>query len=280
MSASRPDHLPEFERPPLVEVALALQFNPIPRLRGVEFGRFWSLPAIRDAYPKVEEANPLPPINEAPDLSPAAPHDVKLELLSTPPMPRFVFLNEAGTQALQLQEDRFTHNWRKVGEGDEYPRYESIRSQFESELAELSNFVESEDLGQLVPNTCEVTYVNVVEIRGEANTHPLAAEILAPLRLYEALGGAELEAIRFEARHVIRDESHKFRGRLHVILQPSVRRTNGRPAYTLQLVARGAPSGDSIEAAMRFLDSGRDHLCRAFAEATTARMHETWGRVG
>lgn len=279
MSASRPDHLPEFERPPLVEVALALQFNAIPRLRGVEVGRFWSLPAIRDAYPRVEEANPLPPINEDPDLSPAAPHDVKLELLSMPPMPRFVFLNEAGTQALQLQEDRFTHNWRKVGEGDEYPRYESIREQFESELVELSRFVESEGLGQLVPNTCEVTYVNVVEIKGEENAHPLAAEIMAPLRLYETLGGAALEAIRFEARHLIRDESQKFRGRLHVLLQPSVRRKDGRPAYTLQLVARGAPSGDSIEAAMRFLDLGRDHLCRAFAEATTARMHETWGRT-
>jgi hypothetical protein len=52
-------------------------------------------------------------------------------------MPRFWFVNEVGTELLQFQLDRFVHNWRKTGEGIEYPRYERIRKKAPRDLHRL-----------------------------------------------------------------------------------------------------------------------------------------------
>ena len=67
--ASRPDHLPDFRKPPLNEVVLGVQFNEPAGYRLIRAFEVWSL--FREVYPEVHEQPPLAPIVET-ELAP--PH--------------------------------------------------------------------------------------------------------------------------------------------------------------------------------------------------------------
>ena len=58
-----------------------------------------------------------------------------------PPLPRCWFLNDTETRLIQLQADRFIHNWRKVTGKEEYPRYEAIRDEFIDRWDEFCMFL-------------------------------------------------------------------------------------------------------------------------------------------
>jgi hypothetical protein len=52
-----------FERPPVVEVAISVQFQPVTALRTPHLGLFWL--ELRDRFPKIQELPPLPPVIES-----------------------------------------------------------------------------------------------------------------------------------------------------------------------------------------------------------------------
>jgi hypothetical protein len=45
-------------------------------------------------------------------------------MFEVPPIPRLSFANEQGNEMIQVQNDRFIKNWRKEGDGEQYPHYE------------------------------------------------------------------------------------------------------------------------------------------------------------
>lgn len=51
---SKLDNLPSFKNPPLIEVALSVQFDPITKLQSVQIGLLWSS-KYRDKYPRTEQ---------------------------------------------------------------------------------------------------------------------------------------------------------------------------------------------------------------------------------
>ena len=53
------------------------------------------------------------------------------------------FIHKSETRLLQVQNDRFIHNWRKVGPADEYPHYETIRPIFLTEWTRFYGFLEA-----------------------------------------------------------------------------------------------------------------------------------------
>ena len=70
-------------------------------------------------------------------------------------------MNSAGTEMIQIQNDRFIKNWRKCGENEEYPRYaKTVKPAFERDFREFLAFLADENLGAVKVNQCEVTYVN------------------------------------------------------------------------------------------------------------------------
>lgn len=155
MSSARPK-LPDFDDPPLIEVALAVQFEPLTALRPLHLGLIWK--RFQGSFPRTEEHPPRDLTVER--FGVPTPPKMEVRIETTPPVPRYWFLNEAGTELIQIQQDAFVHNWRKVGEGDEYPRYEYIRDRFRAELEMFNQFLIDEGLGDLLLNQCEVTYVN------------------------------------------------------------------------------------------------------------------------
>ncbi len=124
--------LPDFSNPPVIEVALSVQFEPIAALRTPQIGLLWE--EFRPRFQKTEEYPPLNAVIEKFGLPEAHKSDIQVQMLPSPPVPRVWFLNETGTELVQVQQDRFVHNWRKVGTGDVYPRYERVREVFRNEL--------------------------------------------------------------------------------------------------------------------------------------------------
>lgn len=274
----RPADLPDFENPPLVEVALSVQFSELRAYRTVHAGILWQ--KFRKGYPKVSEHPPLNPAFEAfGSKSPAEPR-FELRQLPGPPIPRLWFVNADDSELIQFQADRFVHNWRKTGSAGGYPRYESLRDRFFEELDEVNRFLQSEGIGKIEPNQCEVTYVNAIRLedgtdiraRPEIALRNWSAVELDASDPFAAL--PEMENATFSVRYVMQANGEPI-GRLHVSAQPA----DGQPALRFDLTARGAPSEPSFAAVANFLDQGRDAVVRGFTALTTPHMHTAWRRI-
>jgi len=274
MSETQP-RLPDFANPPVIEVALSVQFEPLSRFRVAHFGLLWS--EFRRQFPRTEEHPARPLAIEHFGICRAPKIDVRLELAL--PVPQCRFLNESGTELIQIQRDRFVHNWRKVGAGDEYPRYESVKQRFEEELGTFCQFLAREDIGELVPNQCEVTYVNHIVSGAGWQRHGDLGEVM-PIWAgrYSDTFLPEPENIGLGFRYIIPGADSNPLGRLLVSVDSAYRADDDRPIYVLVLTARGGPIGEGIEGALGFLDVGREWIVRGFTSVTSPRMHEIWGR--
>lgn len=267
--------LPDFAAPPVVEVSLSVQFDPLPNLRATQMGFLWS--QFRDRFPKTEEHPPIDAVFETFGQKKAT--RPRLELLQSPPLPRVWFLNEQGTELIQVQNDRFIHNWRKSGDGDSYPRYEALRHTFETELEEFVATVEREAWGHVTPNQCEITYFNHI-VSGEGwEHHGQLGEVLTLFQSHFSDQGLEdLEDVTLAARFILRNDKGEPIGRLHVSTQPGFRRSDGKAIFILSLTARLRPLGSSIQDALLSLDLGRRSIVNGFASITTGKMHRIWER--
>jgi len=276
MSADRPN-LPDFERPPVAEVALGVQFEPLTSFRSIHAGALWEV--FRHQFPNVEEQPQLEPTFERFGISPEAVPAFRFEVSQVPPAPRWWFINEGQTELIQVQRDRFIRNWRKIGEDDIYPRYERIRAAFIEGMNNFEAFLTNAAVGQVVANQCEVTYINVVPVGdGWTDLGELDAVLTVFSRRYsdEFLGMPE--DANLVVRFVIPSDVGEPVGRLHVEALPGWRRSDGKQVLRITLTARGAPLGDGMTGILRFFDVGRSWIVRGFASVTTKEMHRIWGR--
>ena len=276
MSSSR-RLLPDFRRPPVIEVLLSVQFDPIEALQGPHLGLLWQ--KFRARYPRIEQHAPISPRLERFGEALASTPTARIEMVDKPPLPRSWFLNEVGTELIQIQEDRFVHNWRKRGEDDEYPRFEHIRDQFSEQLDVFCSFIAQEELGKFVPNQCEVTYVNHIVAGDGWEKHGELGKVFTVWKEgYSDDFLSEPETAEISVRYVIYNETNEPIGRLYVISKPGFSTTDKKPILRLELSARGKPEDDSVASVLSFMELGREHIVRAFASITTKKMHKVWGR--
>lgn len=278
MSALRP--LPDFERPPVVELVLDIQFQPIRGLDVPRLGLLWQ--AFRADFPRVEQQGPAHPLIER--FGPAAPEEVELviERFATIPLPRLWFLDSKGSELIQVQSNRFIHNWRRLEREDIYPRYENVRDRFSDELRRFEAFLEQEQLGSPVPELCEITYFNHVEAGSKWQHH---GELHQVLRLWKPdfgesfLARRQVEATAVSFQLLMKNDDGNAFGRWRVSVQPGYARNGEVPIFVITNTARGRPLGEGIDGALRFLDLGHDWTVRGFAAITTDTMHQVWGRT-
>jgi uncharacterized protein (TIGR04255 family) len=274
---SRPPGLPDFSNPPVVEVALSVQFERLTELHAAHLGLVWRL--FKDRFPKTEEHPPREVVSEP--FGVFTPPRVRIQLEKGMPIPRVWFLNERGTELIQLQQNCFVHNWRKMRVPEEvYPRYESIRSTFSEELHIFLRFVEQEHLGKVVPMQCEITYVNHIFPGQGWDSFGQVERILAPWSgKHSDPFLPEPEDVRAAIRYLIPGVAGKPVGRLHVEFLPAVDLKTQGQLLVLRLTARGTPDSEQIEDVLAFLDRGREWIVRGFAAITTPNMHRAWGRL-
>ena len=172
MFDNAPDDLPKFKKPPVVEVALSVQFAELPGFGNVHLGLLWN--RYRDQYPRVEEHLPLADVEEK--FEPQQRDiGVIIEAVDQPPFPRLWFMNNPGTRLIQVQRSRFIHNWRKADTEEPYPHYPDIREQFLAAYRNFEKFLEDESIGHPSIRQCEITYVNHIDASG-----PLGHDQSAP----------------------------------------------------------------------------------------------------
>ena len=276
LMAERPQNLPDFKEPPVVEVVLGIQFATLDRFRSVHIGKLWEV--FEKEFPKVQEHPPLNPAFEMFGSRPEA-SQLSVELLGGPPMPRVWFISAEETELIQFQTDRFLHNWRKTENQTTYPRYEYIRPRFFDEIDRFQKFLEDRDIGEISVNQCEITYVNHIDLGTEKNPHSKLGEIFNFWNdVPENHALPTFEDARNHLRYIISDPGGSPVGRLNVVAEPR-RRNDGSSIIVLNLTARGKPQDNSISSVSQFLDLGRESVVRGFAALTTEKMHELWGKV-
>jgi uncharacterized protein (TIGR04255 family) len=264
----RPADLPDFQDPPLTEVALSVQFDRL-GLGLIDLGEIWAL--FRRDFPKVEYRPLLPPVFETFGLpSVSNGPGIRLDLVDAMDLPRVWFLDDSECELIQFQGDRFIHNWRKTPKGGEYPRYEAIRHRFLAELNTLATYVSEKGLGMIRPNQCEVTYVNTLPLRSKP--FPLASFSDRDLE-----GAGEFEDVSLVARYLMRNAADVPIGRVTIQTGHSVS-PDGQLAMALNITGRGPPREPTMECIPEFLDIARRAVVKAFVGFTNEEMHRVWQR--
>ncbi len=268
--------LPWFDNPPLTEVAISVQFESIHGLQAPQIGLLWS--KFRKKYPITEQHELINPVLEKFDHPPSS--KIQVEISQVTPTPRCWFLNNNGTELIQVQSDRFIHNWRKIDQGNDYPRYGYIRSEFSNELKKFCQFLEEEKLGELKPIQCEISYVNHIVSDDIWHKHSDLGKIFPSWNTcYSDDFLWDLENVRLATQHVFLNEHGEPWGRLHISFNPAFRKEDGSPMYVMSLVARGRPKTEDMDGVFEFLDHGRELIVKSFASVTSKDMHKNiWRR--
>jgi uncharacterized protein (TIGR04255 family) len=268
--------LPDYSDPPVIEVALSVQFDPIPGFGVPQIGVLWQ--RFRNNFPIAEEYPPIAHATEEFGVRLGPRITLNAEVLSQFPTPRVWFLNAAGSELVQIQTDRLIFNWRRMADNEEYPRYVHVRSKFDDAVRELRAFLSEEGLPDIQPDQCEVTYVNHFRSGTTWEHHGQADRVVT---VWNGRPRGDLlqvpEDVRFAMRYII-SEHDSVLGRLHVAFEPAYRLVDNEPMLLLTLIARGAPVGDGLSGVGRFLDIGHEWIVRGFTSLTTAEMHRIWGR--
>ena len=270
--------LPHFAKAPLFEVAISVQFEPLQRLVVPEIGLLWQ--HYGPKYPHVEQHPQVEPAIERLGVRQSVSRMPKFELVAEAPLPRIWFLSDDKKELLQIQQDRFIRNWRKLSSSDEYPRYEDhIRPEFMADFQDFQAFLVANEIGRVIPNQCEVTYVNYIDPGNGFATHAHIGRVFSIWQQdFSETSIYEIENATFSVRYLIRSESGEFIGRLHASAQPVYRGNDDQVAFQLRFVARGKPFSSDLDGIIKFVDEGRERIVRLFADITTPEMHEVWER--
>lgn len=270
MSESGP--LPEYTNPPVIEVVCGVLFKPLEGLLAPHLGVLWE--RFRADYPVLQEKPPLAAVIERFDDSPP----VEFEITDRPPLPRTWFVHREENGIIQVQRDRFLHNWRKVGAGDEYPRYESVIKMFRERLASFNSFLDEVGLGKIEPRQFEMTYVNHIPKGNSRNSLRDIANVFPDFgwRDDESRFLSHPEAFHWRTSFTLPDNM----GRLHATIRPAVRREDSVPIILFELTARGFGKDASEDSMWAWFDVAHEWIVRGFTDLTGDVMHkDIWKRT-
>lgn len=268
---------PSFAKPPLEEVALAIQFQPqgTDLLTAATFAQ-----EIANDFPHQEDRPAQPRMGEEFGTAPQVPF--RFEVV-TAPQQRLWFLSENRTRLVQLQHDLVAYNWRRAPEGvatdEPYPRYSKLRSEFEQHLTLLDQARQARHREPLRPDWCEVTYINHITPL-ESSERPRLDQLLRGVSVPEAAGFLpEPEDVVLNLRFRIPGEADTPRGRLNVALVSATRMADQAPIWVMTLTARVLDNEqDSLAGALKTLDIGHTWDLESFVELTSDQMHKVWER--
>lgn len=270
--------LPYFERPPVVESVLGLHFDALPSLQYADLVLFWQTLEV-EYWRSVNEQPPLAPISERfGEEHQFAKRGLSIKIGTDTTM-RLQIKNAADDRMVQVQNGRFHYNWRKQHEANEYPRYATVRSEFDSMFERFQRFVRERELGEVRPNQWELTYVNHIE-KGSLWQHPddWAGVLPGLLGSIGAIPRRRLETIGGDWRFELEPE----RGRLHISLRHGKRKGEGEDEselLVLELTARGpitATPGFDLD---NGLNLGHETIVKTFAAITSDEAQRHWVRM-
>ena len=263
---------PDFTNPPLTEVVCGLQFAPIQGWLTSHYGLFWN--RIKAEYSSSEDQPPLPRIALAEFQSPP---DFDLAIL--PPLRRVFFCTEPANYVVQVQPNRFLHNWRKLEESDDYPRFPDAYSRFTKRWSDFRSFLKDSELMPPAVELYELTYVNI--IAGSGAIFP--RDVWRFMNFYKALpqtaSGADPRALELTISWPLEEGRA---GRLTMKLKHGVRaiepQEEAEPLMIVEFNALGSADKDGDNMGQWF-KTAHNAIVYTFAALTTPEGHRIWGRT-
>lgn len=269
LEAIRP--LPDYYNPPVIEVVYGVQFEPL-GLQCPTIGLFWQ--AVRQQYPSFVENPPLAPVIEKFDADRRT--EAQIELMARPPLPRLWFIDRTENWLIQVQDDRFLYNWKKVKDQDAYPRFDVVSTKFFEAWEQFQGFCQSEGLPQPSVNQLELTYINHIGMTDVGSYFSDVSNIFPDMRWRETHGFLPSpETLVWKTSFLLPERQ----GRLHVSMRHAIRRKDQQPVLLLELTSRGMPSSKERESIRGWFVMAREWIVRGFADLTDEQVQkERWGR--
>lgn len=262
---------PTYENPPIIETVLGVQFEPIPQLTAGMIGKFWAT-MDQSEWPVSRDADYLAPAREefggvgTPNFGALRFH------LSKRVQFRVQIQNRENNRLIQIQNDRFHFNWKRVKEAGEYPRYEALRKEFETWWNCFLGFLQQNDIESLKLNQWEVTYLNHIPQETVWNSPQQWGffRLLNPLPPEDNL--LHLESFGGEWHFVIPDD----RGRLHVKWSHTYSQEMKKQFIVLNLTARGSLNDSDNDSLLSGLDLGRRQIVDSFVKLMSKSANSYW----
>ena len=261
MPSSSLPPLPDYDLPPVIEVVCGLQFEALKGFDATTFGLLWQ--RFRSEYPTREQQPPLAPVIER--LGEAASREPRVEFSDVPPLPRMFFVHDRPCWLVQVQPDRFLHNWRKQQETDVYPHFPEVYKRFWSAWERFLEFCQEEKMGTPQVNQVEVRYINHI-VQGEGWEGLGTIGCVFPDIVWRAQRSflPPPESLAWKAHFTMPEGA----GRLHASVRHALRRRDMQPVLLCELTARGLPSRLDDDAIRDWFHLGREWIVRGFADLT------------
>jgi uncharacterized protein (TIGR04255 family) len=263
-----------YENPPVTEVVIGVLFEPINSLLIPHFGILWE--KYRSEYSDCREVPPLPPIIETFEEGQLPPKSI-IEFSDLPPLPRIWFVHNSKNRIIQVQRDRFLHNWKKADPKDEYPRYYSVYERFLTHCSQFESFLEENKLGKIVPLQFEMTYVNHIP-QGEGWKSLAEIASLLPDFAYRNIKGRFFpnpENINWRTAFAL----PKNAGRMHVNIRNGTHIETRQATLILELTVRGIGTDRSKAGMKEWFDLAHQWIVYGFADLTDEEVQKKiWKR--
>lgn len=260
---------PSFDNPPVIEVVCGIQFQLLEKFTSPHFGLLWE--RFNEDYPNFKDMPPLVPQV----LSQGG--NVTFHLTDKPPLPRAWFIHKNESGIVQIQQDRFLHNWKKGGPQDKYPRYETVIALFKEHLGTFDSYVREKEIGAINPTQYEMTYVNHIPLGDGWTTLNDIGNIFEDFSWNATTKDflPEISNVSFKVTFDLPDGC----GRLHIKGWKGLIKEENLPVLRLDLTVQGMPQEKTEEGMWNWFDEAREWIVRGFADFTNKNMHgEFWRR--
>lgn len=264
--------LPSFEDPPLTEVVWDLAFHQIPDLGASASG--WWRDLLRDEYPQHEIHPALPPLIHP---KVAAQMGVGIMLEPASGGTRTWNVSEDGQLVVQLQQDRLILNWRRLPEGDSYPRYERLAAEFERLVTKLNGLLKEKLGGAAIrPMRLEIVYQNMIE--PEEGIWADFGDVGAVFPWLAIPSGIPApNALQVHVESPMNTEGSGLRT-LAFDVAPARNNQTGTGVLSLRVASTAWLAHDTLETALAAASEAHIEIVAFFGNATSPEMQSVWGK--
>ncbi|WP_425616035.1 TIGR04255 family protein [Anatilimnocola sp. NA78] len=264
-----------YGQPPLVEVAMSVQFAPPKGFHLGHFGVLWSL--MRGDYTQAKATQPIIPIpDDFGNKGPWLPQTLRLALIDSPEC-RLQMNSTDERWMCQVQQDRLVVNWR-MREG-EYPRYDATWVRFKHAWSVLHQLFKEHELEAARPLIWELTYVNRIpagELWKSPNDWPKVVPGLWRNGVTD-IPGARLHGLVGQWVWQADDECAR------VMVEPKPHKDGPNENLYLHITSRGTfrfteQTSDSLERIERGLGIGHSMIVTTFDTIVSSDAKKAWKR--
>jgi len=263
--------LPKYACPPVAEVAMGVHFPALSAFGLAHLGLF-AQRAKERGYPRLEQHPPIP-FRREPLAGGFTPPQIGFRLSGKPEVPRTWFLDEAGNHVIQVQQDMYLHNWRRVTDTDKYPSFENVRDSFVTCWADFRIFLGDYAM-EAVPDQCQLTYVNQAP-KGNGWESPADWAKLFTAFNWQPKSGflPSPECVGWFLTWPLEQNM----GRLYMELAPAATKDN-QPVLRWEFTARGQPVEPTDEGIAGWYEVAHRWIVKAFADLNTEKADALWSR--